>query len=299
MLSIILFISLLGLLAGVAEAETGTCTPVYKNQPVNQEVTAPDFFEARLTMLGFDNPIVIQVNRTWSPVGVDHFYALLRDGYFDCAAFYLIMGTDTSEDELSFAQTGIAADPDMSSKWFNYIEDDSVTVARQSNAQYTLSYVPADGFGTRSTYIMINLHDNRYLDNLGYYPFAQIIDGFDTLSAFTSEDFPSGGAMSADDMEQYLDGGNEWLLENFADVTVPLIQSFASDVTSNGGGGGNSAEAGSWAFGVIVVFLSSAACVYAGVYIYRFIRQQQGYDNMLPLDSEGERSSDGTISLNL
>lgn len=281
----------------LARAESTTCTPKYKNQPVNQEVTAPDYFEARLTMLGHADPVVIQVNRTWSPVGADHFYALVRDGYFDCAAFYLVMGAGTSEDELAYAQTGIAADPEMTSKWGSYIEDDEVSVARQSNSQYTLSYIPSDGFGTRSTYIMINLNDNRYLDTVGYYPFAQITDGFDTLEAFTSEDFPASGPMSSSELEQYLDGGNEWLLANYADA--PLIQSVDVDEVSSGSGGNDAAEAGSWAFGVIVVLLSSAACVFAFVYIYRFIRQQQGYDSMLPEDSEGGRSSDGSISLNL
>ena len=70
-------------------------------------------------------------------------------------------------------------------------------------------------------------------------------------------------------------------------------------ITAHGGGssssGGAPDRSGSWAFGVIMVVLSSAACVYAGLYIYRYIRKQQGYDSMAG-DSEGRGI---VISLNL
>jgi hypothetical protein len=36
-------------------------------------------------------PIVIQINRNWSPYGVDRFFQLLLDNYFDCATFFRVV----------------------------------------------------------------------------------------------------------------------------------------------------------------------------------------------------------------
>ena len=51
------------------------------------ELTAPALFQVTMDVqvwAGGTAPIVIEVNRTWSPVGADYFfYALLRDGHFN------------------------------------------------------------------------------------------------------------------------------------------------------------------------------------------------------------------------
>lgn len=36
-------------------------------------------------------PIVLEVTRSWSPLGVDRFYQLLLDNYYNCAAFFRIV----------------------------------------------------------------------------------------------------------------------------------------------------------------------------------------------------------------
>jgi len=35
--------------------------------------------------------IVMEVVRKWSPLGVDRFYQLLLDNYYDCAAFFRVV----------------------------------------------------------------------------------------------------------------------------------------------------------------------------------------------------------------
>jgi cyclophilin family peptidyl-prolyl cis-trans isomerase len=214
-------------------------------------------------------------------VGADHFYALARDGYFDCAAFYKVTA--------SYAQTGIAATSSATTKWADFIADDEVTVARLSNAQYTLSYVPLDGYGTRSTQFMIHLVDNSYLDAYSYYPFAEVVDGFDTLAAFTTKTF----ALSDDEETLYEEGGNEWLFSAYSEDNVTLIRSLTAPGSS---GSGSQDRSGSWAFGTIMVLLSSAVCIYGGLYIYRFVRKQQGYDTMSSDSVSG--STDRIITLN-
>lgn len=265
------------LIASAAAASGQVCTPSYGGHSVNAEVTAPDMLQVNLKLVGVSSPIVIEVNRSWSPVGADHFYALFTDGYFDCAAFY--------HTNASYAQTGIAAAKDYSSKWEGYIADDD-DVVRKSNTQYMVSYAPFEGRGTRSTHIMIHLQDNSYLDDQGFYPFAQVVDGFDALTSLAEKKFE----LVDGEAESYFDGGNEWLFSVYSPDDMTLISSI--DVRSSSGGGGD--RSGSWAFGVIMTVLSSAACIAAVVYIYRHVRRVQGYD--MALD---DSRSDGTISLNL
>lgn len=179
---------------------------------------------------------------------------------------------------------------DVRLQWIDFIEDDDVTVARQSNTQYRLAYVPLDGYGTRSTHFMIHLSDNSYLDSSGYYSFAEVVEGFDSLTEAFGEEF----ALSTNDVVAYKEGGNEWLLSAYSEDDVELISSLA---VLGSGSSGSQDKAGSWAFGVIMVLLSSAACIYGGLYIYRYVRKQQGYDTMSADSSSG--SSDRIISLNL
>jgi hypothetical protein len=288
-LSLSLALALLAL-APPSSASASSCTPRHGNRGVNQEVTAPDLFLAQLRVQSSDgvsarvsDTVVLQVNRSWSPIGADHFYALLLDGYYSCAAFTYINASR------AYAQLSYSATAEYNSKWDVYIKDDDATVARHSNTDYTVSFVPEDGFGTRSTAIMINLNDNSYLDAMGYYPFAEVVSGFNALVDFTSEDF------TISDEDAYKEGGNTWLWTEYDESQVKLVSSFTVSGTSSSSGSPD--RSGSWAFSVIMVLLSSAACVYAGLYIVRYVRKQQGYDTMA--DDSQTGSSDRIISLNL
>lgn len=285
--------SLFLLATTVVTASAQSCTPRYGDHSVHDEPTAPDLFKVNLNVAGTSSPVVIQVNRTWSPVSADHFYALLRDGYYDCAAFTDIVPGGNGGS--GYAQSGIAADPAYTSKWATFISDDDVTVAHQSNKQYTVAFIPDNGRGTRSTYFMIQLDNNTYLDTMGYYPFGQVVSGFDALTKFTSTAF----AMSDTEKESYEEQGDSWLWTHYdSDSGVQVM----SSMTVQGGfpsqGGGSPDRAGSWAFGIIMVLLSSAGCVYAGLFIYRYIRQQQAYDSA-QVDDSRSGSSDRIVSLNL
>jgi hypothetical protein len=51
---------------------------------------APDVFIVSWSTSAGEKPIVLEVVREWSPRGVDHFYQLVLDNYFNCAAFFRI-----------------------------------------------------------------------------------------------------------------------------------------------------------------------------------------------------------------
>jgi hypothetical protein len=51
---------------------------------------APDVFMVSWSTSAGDEPIVLEVVREWSPLGVDRFYQLYLDNFFNCAAFFRI-----------------------------------------------------------------------------------------------------------------------------------------------------------------------------------------------------------------
>ena len=276
--------SVVVLFASLVSVAATSCTPSYGGYSVNDELTSPDLFQVTMSVSNSDTSIVIEVNRSWSPIGADHFFTLIRDGYYDCAAFYKVVSADSGNSP--FIQTGIAADPTMTEKWENYISDDDASVHRMSNTLYTVAYVPFDGYGTRSTYFMIHLGDNSYLDNSGYYPFGEVVEGFDAFSIFDSD--------LDVDAASYKEGGNDWLFSQYSEDDVTVISDMDTDFSSLSSGG-HPDRTGSWIFGTIMIALSSAAVVYASIYLYRYIKGLSGYDTMSP-DSTG--STERIIALN-
>jgi hypothetical protein len=62
---------------------------------------APDDFRVSWLTSASKKPIVLEAVREWSPLGVDRFYQLIRDNYFDCAAFFRVAPGKLDIDRLS------------------------------------------------------------------------------------------------------------------------------------------------------------------------------------------------------
>jgi hypothetical protein len=56
-----------------------------------QPVEAPESFDVRWKTTASQQDLVLQVYREWAPVGVDRFYQLLVDNYYNCAAFFRVV----------------------------------------------------------------------------------------------------------------------------------------------------------------------------------------------------------------
>lgn len=135
------------------------------------------------------DPIVLEVNRSWAPLGVDRFYSLVQDGYYNQAGFFRVVPDFV-------LQFGIAALPEETAKWNTIIVDDPVLV---SNTNWTVSYATA-GLDTRTTQIFINYVDNSRLDASGFAPFAKVISGFETALAVVN---PTPGDSDGINQELY------------------------------------------------------------------------------------------------
>lgn len=140
-------------------------------------MAVPDSFVVRFeTSRGaFD----VIARKPWAPNGVDRFYTLVRDRYYDDARFFRVVKDFV-------AQFGLAADPRVTAAWrIRAIADEPV---RHSNARGTISYARG-GPGTRSMQIYINLKDNARLDTLngfGFPPIAEVVSGMQVVDSLYS-----------------------------------------------------------------------------------------------------------------
>jgi peptidyl-prolyl cis-trans isomerase A (cyclophilin A) len=102
-------------------------------------------------------------------------------------------------------QFGLAADPAVTKKWNTPINDDPVT---HINRTGSLSFATA-GPNTRTTQVFINLRTNQTLDDQGFAPFAQIVDGQDVVGKIYA------GYDEKADQDAIRLKGNAYLLKSF------------------------------------------------------------------------------------
>lgn len=120
-------------------------------------------------------PVTIEVRREWAPRGADHFYALVKTGFYDNARFFRVVRNFV-------VQFGIAADPKTQQLWANIsLPDDPV---REHNRLGTVTFATR-GPNTRTTQVFINLRDNsQALDGQGFSPFGKVTEGMDVVDSF-------------------------------------------------------------------------------------------------------------------
>jgi peptidyl-prolyl cis-trans isomerase A (cyclophilin A) len=171
--------------------------------PVNEK--APDVFQ-----VNFDTskgPVIVEVHRDWAPRGADHFYALVKTGFFDGDRFFRIVRNFV-------VQFGINGDPKVNQLWSNVsLQDDPVT---QHNTRGTIVYATR-GPNTRTTQLFINLRDNtQSLDPQGFAPFGKVTTGMDVVDSLYSSygDMPPMG--QGPDPSQIQAQGNDYLQNHFA-----------------------------------------------------------------------------------
>ena len=94
-----------------------------------KEEPTPDVFQVKLdTSKGL---VVVEIHRDWAPRGVDHFYALVKTGFYDGDRFFRVVRN-------SIVQFGINGDPQINRLWSTAnLPDDPV---KQKNVKGTLTY---------------------------------------------------------------------------------------------------------------------------------------------------------------
>lgn len=165
--------------------------------------TAPDQFQARFETTRGD--FTLEIRREWAPKGADRFYNLVEIGYFDEVAFFRVI-------DGFVAQFGLSGNPQINAAWREArIADDPV---RSSNERGTVVFATS-GPDSRTTQLFINLVDNPRLDDMGFSPFARVIEGMDVVDSLYSgygEGAPRGRGPSQGEIHAR---GNEYLKSQF------------------------------------------------------------------------------------
>ena len=167
---------------------------------------APEHFTVRLdTSKG---PIMIAVHSDWAPIGAQRFYELVRSHYYDGARFFRIRAG-------TWAQFGIAGDPNVARKWRQKtIRDDEFEGI--SNKRGTVAFAFKDPNG-RTTQVFINLKDNAAThDKEPFVVFGEVVQGMDVADKFyAGYGEAAGGGIRAGRQDPVFDGGNKYLEKNF------------------------------------------------------------------------------------
>ena len=151
--------------------------------------------------------IRLEMRRAWAPHGVDRFYNLVRNGFYDqTAVFRVRAGT--------WAQFGINGDPKIAQLWRNRTIPDDPRV--ESNTRGTLAFAFKDPNG-RTTQVFINLRDNSAAhDKEPFVPIARVIEGIDVADAlYSGYGEQAGGGIRAGKQDPVFAGGNEFLKREF------------------------------------------------------------------------------------
>ncbi|MDE2942822.1 MAG: peptidylprolyl isomerase [Gemmatimonadota bacterium] len=170
-------------------------------------MTAPATFQARFeTSKG---TFVVEAHREWAPNGVDRFYNLVENGFFDDVRFFRVIAG-------FMAQFGINGDPAIQSGWRDAnIQDDPVVMG---NTRGRISFAQTSMPNSRSTQLFINFGDNSRLDGMGFAAIGEVIEGMDVVDALYSgygEGAPGGSGPSQGRIQEE---GNVYLEAEFAEL---------------------------------------------------------------------------------
>ena len=154
-------------------------------------------------------PITLEMQRVWSPHGVDRFYNLVRHGYYDDARFFRVRAG-------TWVQFGISADPAISTAWRTRTIPDEPRLL--SNTRGTLAYAFKDPNG-RTTQIFINLVNNGVKpthDAEPFVPFAKVTDGMAAADAiYSGYGEKAGGGIRGGKQDRLFAEGNAFLVREF------------------------------------------------------------------------------------
>lgn len=167
------------------------------------DAKAPETFRVKFDTTKGD--VIIEVNRSWAPLGADRFHEAVKAGFYNNVAFFRVL-------EGFVAQFGINGDPKVQAKWrTKTIKDDPV---KKSNKRGTITFATS-GRDSRTTQLFINLADNGRLDELGFSPFARVVKGMDVVGKLYNgygEGPPTGTGPSQARIQK---NGNEYLKKLF------------------------------------------------------------------------------------
>jgi peptidyl-prolyl cis-trans isomerase A (cyclophilin A) len=163
----------LGTVSSAAAQATGRAALM---NPANLKETAPAKYKVRFeTTIG---NFVVEVDRSWAPIGADRFYNLVKNGYYDEGRFFRVVPN-------FMVQFGINGDPAIQRNWENArMNDDPV---KQRNQRGYVTFAKCGAPNCRSTQVFINFKDNSFLDPQGFAPIGRVTSGMEVVDKISSQ----------------------------------------------------------------------------------------------------------------
>lgn len=187
--------------------DTPRSTPDPLLRPAAFTDTAPPVFRVRFETSG--GAFMVDVYRSWAPLGADRFYNLVVGGFFDDSRVYRVV-------DGFVAQFGLHGNPYVNQAWkTEYLVDDPVA---RENTRGRVTFAKG-GRHTRTTEVFVNLRDNPQLDAEGFAPIGEVVEGMDVVDGFHAAygDGPPRGEGPYQAMVEAR--GNAYLDDEFPDLT--------------------------------------------------------------------------------
>ena len=144
---------------------------------------------------------VVEVHPDWAPKGAERFREMVEEKVLDDCRFFRVIKD-------FMVQFGINGDPKVSKVWKEKtIKDDPV---KKSNKRGYITFATS-GKDSRTTQVFINYKDNRRLDDMGFSPFGQVIEGMDVVDKLEGK----YGGDPSDSQPQIQSQGNKFLDSKF------------------------------------------------------------------------------------
>lgn len=145
---------------------------------------------------------VVRVHPEWAPHGAARFRGLVESGFYDGCRFFRVVPN-------FMAQFGIHGDPKVQALWRDRtLPDDPVL---QSNTKYRITFATS-GPNSRTTQVFISSKDNSFLDDQGFAPFGEVVEGMANVDAINDE------YDEQPDQSQIQSRGNEYLKRSFPNL---------------------------------------------------------------------------------
>ncbi len=143
---------------------------------------------------------VVEVHRDWAPLAADRFYNLVKNGFYDDARFFRVVPN-------FMVQFGMNGDPAVTRAWNPVPMKDEPT--KQTNKRGYITFARTGAPNSRGTQVFINYKDNGFLDQQGFAPFGEVIQGMDVVEKINAQyrEQPSQGEITA--------SGNAYLTKAF------------------------------------------------------------------------------------
>lgn len=169
--------------------------------PAALTAKAPDMFKVRFDTT--KGPVVILLHRDWAPKGVDRFYNMTRNGYFNGVRFFRVIPN-------FMAQFGISGDPAVNEAWEKArLTDDPPN--GKSNVRGILTYGTTGQPNSRGTQLFINYKDNSYLDKQGFVPIGEVVEGMEVVDML----YADYGAAPQNEQGTLVSQGNKYMASKY------------------------------------------------------------------------------------